>query len=83
MFSRIMVDVDIVRHLIGAGLLQLVGSAVTASVSVLVLFYLNPLLTALLVSFALLYHHVCSGWGDACWQLTNGGRESTRKSPGG
>lgn len=46
LISRIMNDADGIRNLVGTGLGQLLGSVVTASISVGVLFYLNWRLTA-------------------------------------
>ena len=47
LISRIMHDAEAVRNLIGAGLVQLAGSIITATISIGVLFYLNWRLTAL------------------------------------
>ena len=47
LISRIMSDAEGIRNLVGTGLVQLVGSFFTASVAVVVLFYLNWLLTAI------------------------------------
>jgi ABC-type multidrug transport system fused ATPase/permease subunit len=47
LISRIMNDADGLRNLIGGGLLELVGSIITAIIAVGVLFYLNWRLTAL------------------------------------
>ncbi len=46
LISRIMNDADGIRNLVGTGLGQLLGSIVTASISIGVLFYLNWKLTA-------------------------------------
>jgi subfamily B ATP-binding cassette protein MsbA len=46
LISRIMSDAEGIRNLVGTGLVQLVGSFFTATVAVVVLFYLNWLLTA-------------------------------------
>jgi ABC-type multidrug transport system fused ATPase/permease subunit len=45
LISRIMTDAEGIRNLVGTGLVQLVGSLVTASFAVCVLFYLNWSLT--------------------------------------
>jgi subfamily B ATP-binding cassette protein MsbA len=45
LISRIMSDAEGIRNLVGTGLVQLVGSLVTASVALTVLFYLNWRLT--------------------------------------
>ncbi|MDQ4122019.1 MAG: ABC transporter ATP-binding protein/permease [Acidobacteriota bacterium] len=45
LISRIMSDAEGIRNLVGTGLVQLVGSFFTATVAVIVLFYLNWLLT--------------------------------------
>lgn len=45
LISRIMTDAEGIRNLVGTGLVQLVGSLVTASIALIVLFYLNWSLT--------------------------------------
>jgi len=47
LISRIMSDAEGIRNLVGTGLVQLVGSFLTAAVAVVVLFYLNWLLTTI------------------------------------
>ena len=47
LISRIMSDAEGIRNLVGTGLVQLVGSFLTAMVAVVVLFYLNWLLTTI------------------------------------
>lgn len=47
--SRIMEDVQGVRNLVGTGLVQLVGGAVTAVVALVFLLRINPVMTALAV----------------------------------
>jgi subfamily B ATP-binding cassette protein MsbA len=47
LISRIMSDAEGIRNLVGTGLVQLVGSFFTALVAVVVLFYLNWLLTTI------------------------------------
>jgi ABC-type multidrug transport system fused ATPase/permease subunit len=49
LISRIMTDAEGIRNLVGTGLVQLVGSFITAAIAVAVLFYLNWLLTALTI----------------------------------
>ncbi len=46
LISRIMNDAEGIRNLVGTGLVQLVGSVITALISICVLFYLNWRLTA-------------------------------------
>jgi len=46
LISRIMNDAEGIRNLVGTGLVQLVGSLVTAVIALVVLFYLNWRLTA-------------------------------------
>ncbi|HEX3866479.1 MAG TPA: ABC transporter ATP-binding protein [Gemmatimonadaceae bacterium] len=46
LISRIMTDAEGVRNLVGTGLIQLVGSIMTAAMAVIVLFYLNWKLTS-------------------------------------
>ncbi len=46
LISRIMNDAEGIRNLVGTGLVQLVGSVVTALISVVVLFYINWRLTS-------------------------------------
>ena len=47
LISRIMSDAEGIRNLVGTGLVQLVGSFITAAIAVAVLFYLNWLLTTI------------------------------------
>ncbi|HKX28463.1 MAG TPA: ABC transporter ATP-binding protein [Blastocatellia bacterium] len=49
LISRIMTDAEGVRNLVGSGLVQLIGSMLTALVSLVVLFYLNWRLTGLTI----------------------------------
>ncbi|MDZ4673639.1 MAG: ABC transporter ATP-binding protein [Gemmatimonadota bacterium] len=51
LISRIMTDAEGVRNLVGSGLVQLVGGAMTASIALAVLFYLNWQLTAATLFF--------------------------------
>jgi subfamily B ATP-binding cassette protein MsbA len=46
LISRIMTDAEGIRNLVGTGLVQLLGSLVTAAIALVVLFYLNWRLTA-------------------------------------
>jgi subfamily B ATP-binding cassette protein MsbA len=46
LISRIMNDAEGIRNLVGTGLVQLVGSLVTAAISICVLFYINWQLTS-------------------------------------
>ena len=46
LISRIMNDAEGIRNLVGTGLVQLVGSVVTALISIVVLFYINWRLTS-------------------------------------
>jgi ABC-type multidrug transport system fused ATPase/permease subunit len=46
LISRIMTDAEGIRNLVGTGLVQLVGSLVTAVIALVVLFYLNWRLTS-------------------------------------
>jgi subfamily B ATP-binding cassette protein MsbA len=47
LISRIMTDAEGIRNLVGTGLVQLVGSLVTAAIGLVVLFYLNWRLTSI------------------------------------
>jgi len=47
LISRIMTDAEGIRNLVGTGLVQLVGSLVTAAIALIVLFYLNWKLTSI------------------------------------
>jgi ABC-type multidrug transport system fused ATPase/permease subunit len=47
LISRIMTDAEGIRNLVGTGLVQLVGSLVTAAIVLVVLFYLNWRLTSI------------------------------------
>jgi ABC-type multidrug transport system fused ATPase/permease subunit len=49
LISRIMTDAEGVRNLVGTGLVQLVGGAVTATIGLIVLFYLNWQLTTVTI----------------------------------
>jgi len=49
LISRIMTDAEGIRNLIGTGLLQLVGGAITASIALAVLFYVNWKLTTMTI----------------------------------
>src|SRR5258705_482436 len=47
LISRIMTDAEGIRNLVGTGLVQLIGGLVTASIALVVLFYLNWRLTSI------------------------------------
>ncbi len=49
LISRIMSDAEGIRNLVGTGLVQLVGSVVTAAISIVVLFWLNWRLTSVTI----------------------------------
>lgn len=49
LISRIMSDAEGIRNLVGTGLIQLVGSVVTALISIVVLFWLNWRLTSVTI----------------------------------
>jgi subfamily B ATP-binding cassette protein MsbA len=49
LISRIMTDAEGIRNIVGTGLVQLVGSLVTATLAVFVLFYLNWALTLITI----------------------------------
>jgi ABC-type multidrug transport system fused ATPase/permease subunit len=49
LISRIMTDAEGIRNIIGSGLVQLVGSVVTAVMALFVLFYLNWKLTSITI----------------------------------
>ncbi len=54
LISRVMTDAEGVRNLVGTGLIQLVGSVITAVMSLVVLFYVNWKLTsAVIIALAL------------------------------
>jgi subfamily B ATP-binding cassette protein MsbA len=55
LISRIMVDAEGIRNLVGTGLVQLAGGILTASVALAVLFYLNWQLTALTLAVLSLF----------------------------
>ncbi len=55
LISRIMNDADGIRNLVGTGLGQLLGSIVTASISIGVLFYLNWKLTAATMAVLIIF----------------------------
>lgn len=49
LISRIMTDAEGIRNLVGTGLVQLTGGLVTASIALVVLFYLNWQLTSITI----------------------------------
>lgn len=49
LISRVMNDADGIRNLVGTGLVQLVGSIITAAIALVVLFYLNWKLTSVTI----------------------------------
>jgi ABC-type bacteriocin/lantibiotic exporter with double-glycine peptidase domain len=51
--SRIMSDVEGVRNLIGTGLVEFVGGLLTASIALVVLFRISPVMTVLALGFLL------------------------------
>ncbi|MCG8455275.1 MAG: ABC transporter ATP-binding protein/permease, partial [Holophagales bacterium] len=53
LISRVMTDPEGIRNLVGTGLVQLVGGLITASVSMVVLFYLNWKMTTLTLALLL------------------------------
>ncbi len=53
--SRIMSDVEGLRNLIGTGLVEFVGGVMTALIVLGILFYMNALLTALALSFIIIF----------------------------
>jgi len=55
LIARIMTDAEGVRNLVGAGLVQLCGSLITALISIGVLFYLNWRLTTLTITVLLAF----------------------------
>nr|XP_061804842.1 putative multidrug export ATP-binding/permease protein YgaD [Nerophis lumbriciformis] len=55
LISRIMTDPEGIRNLVGTGLVQLVGGLITASVSMVVLFYLNARMTFYILGILLVF----------------------------
>ncbi len=55
LISRIMTDAEGIRNLVGTGLVQLVGSLISASIALTVLFYLNWKLTSITLIVLLLF----------------------------
>jgi subfamily B ATP-binding cassette protein MsbA len=55
LISRIMTDAEGIRNLVGTGLVQLVGGLVTATIALVVLFWLNWHLTALTLTVLLAF----------------------------
>jgi len=55
LISRIMTDAEGIRNLVGTGIIQLVGGFLTAGLALAVLLWLNPLLTAAILVFLLLF----------------------------
>src|ERR671915_13474 len=58
--SRVMTDAEGIRNLVGTGLVQLVGSIVTALAALAYLFYLNAMLTVITLVVLLTF-------GGALW----------------
>lgn len=58
--ARVMSDVDPVRHLIGSGIIDLLGGLVTGTISVIVLYRINPKLTILALGFLAIFGTVVS-----------------------
>ena len=53
LISRVMTDAEGIRNLVGTGIMQLIGSIFTATIALVVLFYINWKITAVIL-FALL-----------------------------
>jgi subfamily B ATP-binding cassette protein MsbA len=56
--SRILNDVEGVRNLIGTGLVELAGGLISASIALVVLIRISPLMTALAASFVIVFMFV-------------------------
>lgn len=55
LISRIMNDAEGIRNLVGTGLVQITGSIVTASLALVILFYINWVMTAATASVLLVF----------------------------
>ena len=55
LISRVMTDAEGIRNLVGTGLVQLTGGLMTASIGLVVLFYINWRLTTFTISILLLF----------------------------
>ena len=55
LISRVMTDAEGIRNLVGTGLVQLTGGLVTATIGLVVLFYLNWRLTSITIVILLLF----------------------------
>ena len=65
LISRIMSDAEGVRNLVGTGLIQLIGSVMTALIAVAILFYFNWKLTSamlVVLAFAAMMTIAFSSW---------------------
>ena len=83
LISRIMTDAEGIRNLVGTGLVQLVGSLVTASIALCVLFYLNWSLTLItLVALGIFGACMALAFG-VCDRSSANAARSTPKLPGG
>ena len=60
LINRVMSDAEGIRNLIGTGIIQLVGGALTASLALAYLFYLNWFLTAITLAFLATFGGVMS-----------------------
>jgi ABC-type multidrug transport system fused ATPase/permease subunit len=55
LISRIMTDAEVIRNLIGTGIIQLVWGALTASLALVALFWLNWQLTVAILAFLVVF----------------------------
>ena len=79
LISRIMTDAEGIRNLVGTGLVQLVGSVVTALVALAILFYLNWRLTlATLVALAVVRRRDGAGVQPAAAALPRARQDQRR-----
>jgi subfamily B ATP-binding cassette protein MsbA len=55
LISRIMIDVESIRNIIGGGLMELIGALITATVAVALMVFISPLMTGLALLLLLGY----------------------------
>ena len=84
LISRIMNDAEGIRNLVGTGLVQLVGSIVTAVLALAYLFYLNWYLTAItIVALRRLRRRDGVRVQDAAAAVPRARQDQRRRSPAG
>ena len=81
--SRIMNDVEGVRNLIGTGLVQFAGGLLTATIALVVLVRISPLMTGMAFAFLFIFGLCCARRSAPFGLFFASAPKSTRRSPGG